>query len=292
MERITVFDFSGVYRDETFYRDLSHEWIDCTDLSGVNGFCDEEALAEIRRRSEGLTGRIHFIDGGNFHYISYVMVMKIEEPFTLVVFDHHTDMKPSLFEELLSCGCWIKRALDDSRYLKRVVLLGVSDELAETIPPEYRERVTVVPESVVAPESAEISESAAEPESTAEPESAVVPESMAIRDEAWLESLRAELDGSVYLSVDKDAFHESEAVTDWDQGTMTLGQLERVCLILKDRCRVLGVDVCGEADSNGGGISYDEAVRINDRANEKIVSIVSSCLPRLAEDGDKGGNEG
>ena len=255
MERITVFDFSGVYRDETFYREIPHEWIDCTDLSGVNGFCDEEALAEIRRRSEALTGRIHFIDGGNFHYISYVTVMKAEEPFTLVVFDHHTDMKPSLFEELLSCGCWIKRALDDCRYLKQVVLLGVSDELAETIPPEYRERV------------------------------AVVTESAAVRDEAWLESLRAGLEGAVWLSVDKDAFCESEAVTDWDQGTMSLGHLERVCRILKERCRILGVDICGEADRLGNGSkSYDEAIRINDSANKRILSIVSRCFSRMEDD--------
>ena len=30
----------------------------------------------------------------------------------------------------------------------------------------------------------------------------------------------------MYLSIDKDAFGREEVVTDWDQGTMTLEQLE------------------------------------------------------------------
>lgn len=119
MISVSVLNFTGVYERESFYKDGDCEWIDCSDLSGVNGFCDEASMEEIEARISGLSGWIHFIDGGNFHYLSYLMVRKIREPFTLVVFDHHTDMKPSIFAGILSCGCWIKRALDDQPYLKR-----------------------------------------------------------------------------------------------------------------------------------------------------------------------------
>ncbi len=116
MISVSVLNFTGVYERESFYKDGDCEWIDCSDLSGVNGFCDEASMEEIEALISGLSGWIHFIDGGNFHYLSYLMVRKIREPFTLVVFDHHTDMKPSIFAGILSCGCWIKRALDDQPY--------------------------------------------------------------------------------------------------------------------------------------------------------------------------------
>lgn len=249
MEPVTVFNFTRVYETETFYRDIPHEWIECTDLKGVSGFCDDEALLLIGRRLRGAKGRIHYIDGGNYHYISYAAVMEIRKPFTLVVFDHHTDMKPPVFEGLLSCGCWIKRALDDNANLKRVILLGVADELVDTIEPEYSGRVTVVPESEAA------------------------------RTDAWIREICGSVSGPVYVSVDKDAFSREETVTDWDQGAMTLGQLEAVLQNLKSNCEFLGADICGEADLNGvGDMTCGEAVRINDEANLKILKIITEVL--------------
>lgn len=257
MEPVTVFNFTRVYEEQTFYRDIPHEWIDCTDLSGVNGFCDDEALTEIRRRMREAKGRIHFIDGGNFHYISYASVMEINVPFTLVVFDHHTDMKPSMFEGLLSCGCWIKRALDDNPKLERVILLGVADELADTVDPEYSKRVTVIPEG----EAARGSEMARGSET--------------MEESSWLQAVFDRVSGLVYISVDKDAFSENEAATDWDQGTMTLNQLEAAVRILRSKCTFLGVDVCGEADgSAAGGENSGEMIRLNDRANRRIMEIL------------------
>ncbi len=59
---------------------------------------------------------------------------------------------------------------------------------------------------------------------------------------------KAEASEAVYLSIDKDAFGREEVVTDWDQGTMTLEQLERAYCRILDSRRILGVDICGEAD--------------------------------------------
>ena len=84
MISVSVLNFTGVYERESFYKDGDCEWIDCSDLSGVNGFCDEASMKEIEARISGLSGWIHFIDGGNFHYLSYLMMRKIREPFTLV----------------------------------------------------------------------------------------------------------------------------------------------------------------------------------------------------------------
>lgn len=251
MESVAVLNFTGVYERENFYKDMKYEWIDCSDLTGVNGFCDDEAIAEIETRIGRLESRMHFIDGGNFHYLSCLLLRKIQEPFTLVVFDHHTDMKPSLFEGLLSCGCWIKRVLDSQPYLKRVIIIGVADELADSVEPEYKDRVRIIPESAAA------------------------------ADDAWLDTLKREAEGAVYLSVDKDAFGREEVVTDWDQGTMTLDQLERAFFVLKD-CRILGADVCGEAerdDSVTGQMSATDEQ--NNAANRRILHMLQILLQEV-----------
>ena len=262
MKSISVLNFSGVYERQSFYKDRDCEWIDCSDLSGVNGFCDETSREEIDARISGLEGWIHFIDGGNFHYLSYLLMKHIREPFTLVVFDHHTDMKPSMFAGLLSCGCWIKEALDALPFLKNVVLIGVADSLADTAEPDYAGRVRIISES------------------------------MAEAGDTWLGILEAEASEAVYLSLDKDAFGREEVVTDWDQGTMTLEQLERAYRILDSR-RILGVDICGEADRDeffSGQMSASDEQ--NDAANRRILRMLLTDQKKPAGRIQKGERDG
>lgn len=262
MKSVSVLNFSGVYERQSFYKDRDCEWIDCSDLSGVNGFCDETSMEEIDARISGLEGWIHFIDGGNFHYLSYLLMKHIREPFTLVVFDHHTDMKPSMFAGLLSCGCWIKEALDTLPFLKNVVLIGVADSLADTAEPDYAGRVRIISES------------------------------MAEAGDTWLGILEAEASEAVYLSIDKDAFGREEVVTDWDQGTMTLEQLERAYRILDSR-RILGVDICGEADRDeffSGQMSASDEQ--NDAANRRILRMLLTDQKKPAGRIQKGERDG
>lgn len=262
MKSISVLNFSGVYERQSFYKDRDCEWIDCSDLSGVNGFCDETSREEIDARISGLEGWIHFIDGGNFHYLSYLLMKHIREPFTLVVFDHHTDMKPSMFAGLLSCGCWIKEALDALPFLKNVVLIGVADSLADTAEPDYAGRVRIISER------------------------------MAEAGDTWLGILEAEASEAVYLSIDKDAFGREEVVTDWDQGTMTLEQLERAYRILDSR-RILGVDICGEADRDeffSGQMSASDEQ--NDAANRRILRMLLTDQKKPAGRIQKGERDG
>ena len=66
---------------------------------------------------------------------------RIEEPFVLVVFDHHPDMQPSLFEHILSCGSWVKDILDSNVNCKKVIIVGASEQLVQSVSPEYKDRV-------------------------------------------------------------------------------------------------------------------------------------------------------
>ena len=93
---IILMNFTHVYEQERFINDIHFQWIDCTDLNGTNYYCDAEAAKVIRQRmAPYLPEGIHFIDSGNYHYISKFWTDKIKTPFSLVVFDHHPDMQPS-----------------------------------------------------------------------------------------------------------------------------------------------------------------------------------------------------
>lgn len=49
----------------------------------------------------------------------------IHEPFDLVLIDHHTDMQSSIVGDMLSCGNWAKKALQNP-FLHRLYLIGPS----------------------------------------------------------------------------------------------------------------------------------------------------------------------
>lgn len=48
----------------------------------------------------------------------------------MVVFDHHPDMQPSLFDEMLSCGSWVKTMLDTNKFLRKVLIVGQPTDLS------------------------------------------------------------------------------------------------------------------------------------------------------------------
>ena len=46
-----IMDFSGIYREESFFENREEVcWLDCRDISGVNGYCSDDAQEEIRKR--------------------------------------------------------------------------------------------------------------------------------------------------------------------------------------------------------------------------------------------------
>lgn len=257
MKSLAVFQMSGIYKD----RDLRECFpgmdlclFDCSEERGTNGFCDEEAKNRLRQQivhmqacleslhtekqhteplhtgedSEGSAeedGRVevpygvHLLDNGNYHYLSALMTERIREPYTLVLIDHHPDMQPSAFGcEVLSCGSWVLNALLTQKNLKRVFALGVEEALKE-------EALLCVREAIGREEYERVRKKI----SFAYPK----PE---------------EVVGGIYLSIDKDVLAKKFVKTNWDQGEMTLPQLED---ILRDLCtnhKVIGMDLSGAPD--------------------------------------------
>ena len=137
-----MMDFSGIYEDQQFWRGKEVSRVEARDIPGTNCYCDEDAMNTIRSRiAPYSSGGIHFIDSGNYHYMTRIWLEKISEPFSLLVFDNHTDMQPPAFGGLLSCGGWIYDSVMELPLLKRVILIGPDEEAFSRVESEIQEKV-------------------------------------------------------------------------------------------------------------------------------------------------------
>lgn len=113
--------------------------LDFTTLSGTTGFCDDAAADEIRRRIADFPARgLHFLDNGNFHYLTRFWCEKISEDFALVVYDHHVDLRKPVFPGLMSCGSWIRDVLLRNRHCRAVLIIGPERAQADIIERELQ----------------------------------------------------------------------------------------------------------------------------------------------------------
>jgi hypothetical protein len=117
-----ILDFSHVYCDENIPRNDKLHWIHCSDIHECDLYCSDAAATEIHRRIDPYGTRgIHFLDSGNYHYVTKIMTDRIDEPFSLILFDHHTDMQSPMIEGMISCGDWARSVLLDNPQLQQLI---------------------------------------------------------------------------------------------------------------------------------------------------------------------------
>lgn len=102
---------SELYSEEQF--DLFPE-LDLRSAHETNCYCSASSASHIREQLSDIdTDAVHWIDSGDYHYLSLLFAEKIQGPFHLILFDNHPDDQASAFEEpgILSCGSWVREAL-------------------------------------------------------------------------------------------------------------------------------------------------------------------------------------
>lgn len=254
---IIVMNFTHVYEQERFLSNKRFRWIDCTDLNGTDCYCDAEAASKLVRRMQPYSPKgLHFIDSGNYHYVSKLWTDKINEPFSMIVFDHHPDMQPSLFDEMLSCGSWVKNMLDTNVWLRKVLIVGAADKLIQAVPHEYQSRVKFYGESALE------------------------------HADAWRKFSDEHVDEPVYISVDKDVLNTESAITNWDQGSLSLASLENLLTIILRSENVIGIDVCGECAHSLDLFDELHCLSIDGKANQELLSLycrIKSACDNSAE---------
>ena len=245
LKETVIMNFSGIYKNQSFYKDHAEKeifWTELSDLSGCNCYCDAEAADRICEEIQNYTGNgIHFIDSGNYHYMTRLWLEKQQVPFRLLVFDNHTDMQPPAFGGLLSCGGWIAASLEELPLLHEVILVGPDEEAYVQVEPELQQKVCFLSREKLSMMTAE-------------------------EKEAFFKNLDADL--PLYISVDKDVLCKEDASTTWSQGDMHLSELMSFLEVVLELQNVVGMDVCGEGDQDSGSEDF-----LNDHANEAILRL-------------------
>jgi len=237
---MTILDFTGACLEERLPEALSDSlsaYVDCRDVEGCRRLCDEAAAAQIRSRLQGLPSEgLHWIDSGDYHYLTAFWCAGLRRPFDLLLVDHHTDMQPAAFEGMLSCGSWVLEMLRHNQMLRHVVILGAAESLrCET--EGWEGRVTMLSEA----------------------------ETAGLDASGLLALIAPHLSGAeLYVSLDKDALAPSEYATNWDQGSLVLEPLCGLLGLLAEK--IIGADLCGCTDFPS---SRDLA------ADLKLISILS-----------------
>ena len=240
-----ITNFSGIYKNQNFYKNYAEEeisWTELSDLSGCNCYCDAEASDRIRKEIQAFTGNgLHFIDSGNYHYMTRLWLEKLQIPFRLLVFDNHTDMQPPAFGGLLSCGGWIAASLEELPLLQEVILVGPDEEAYTQVEPDLQQKVLFLSREKLSTMTTE-------------------------EKEGFFNNLSEDL--PLYVSVDKDVLCKGDASTTWSQGDMHLSELMSFLELVLERQNILGMDVCGECDMDSCSEDF-----LNDHANEAILRL-------------------
>lgn len=83
-KQVVLMNFSGIYETESFYETVPQEnriWLDCRTIPGTNCYCDEEGERELKERMEPLGAEgIHFLDSGNYHYVTKLWLDQVKDP--------------------------------------------------------------------------------------------------------------------------------------------------------------------------------------------------------------------
>lgn len=273
-----ILDFTHVYRDEDIKDIDRFRYIDCSDIQETDMYCSKNAYEKIWGRIEpyGIQG-IHYIDSGNYHYITKIITDHITEPFGLVMYDHHTDMQIPMVPEMMSCGDWAGQALSQNKNLRQLVIVG---------PPALYIEQTL--ESYSGSQSGRLLTFSAE-------------DLHGDLLENKLKLIRTDL--PLYISIDKDVLGPEYTETNWSQGDMSIDGLERLLSVFlggqgeeknSDACRnderyagdirhsrILGIDICGEIQTDIPVPEYLEAEEKNEKVNIELFRFISKHVKKF-----------
>jgi len=239
-----ILDFTHSYSEDLKEREEFH-CLDCFDIEESRLYCSVDSQKKIRDKIEpyGISG-IHFIDSGDYHYITKIMTDFIKEPFILVLIDHHTDMQQPAFEGMINCGSWAQEVLKNHPFLKQLVLIGQNRQTLDLLNRKNKEKVIKISyEQLV---------------------------------EGFIEKplLSIKKEYPIYLSLDEDVLNRQVVRTNWDQGEMTFDMLKNILQILLTKQNVIGIDLCGTYPYEGNVADFLEAQKRNDLFHWELYSYL------------------
>lgn len=251
-DRNLVVNFSNTYSKEIAESLGDTDWIDCSNISGTNMYCTDDAADEIKRRLEEYSPKgVHFIDSGNYHYMTEFFVEKLEGKFSLVLFDYHNDMQVPMIHSFTSCGDWAREVLENNDNLEQLILIGPSQKNIDDIDGISKEKF----DKLVCISLRDLEEKVAEEK---------------------LELIKNDV--PLYVSIDKDVLSKHYAKTNWSQGKMSVELLKKILKRFLVDHDIIGADICGERNPYEPMPKFFEDRGINKKTNKSLYDFLTRVI--------------
>lgn len=197
---------------------------------------------------------VTFLGSGDFHHISSLLINTFNRPLSVIVFDFHPDW--DTLPPHFSCGSWVNQALKNEN-IKKCVLLGVSSDDISSL---WIEGANFY---LLKDNRTEIYPYGHKPSKVFFRR---VPQNLSFtlkkhtffKEIHWDELKRNNLRDfiglvlkriptkDVYISIDKDCLKKEYALTNWEEGSLSLEELLLMLELIKKDLNIVGVDITGD----------------------------------------------
>jgi len=256
-QSIRILDFdASVNKQKNLLRKYPHQIVNLQDLAPsarlwMNGRVKNAVVRRLRATSaRGVT----FIGSGDFHHITPLLLDELQEPVTLIVFDLHPDW--DILPPRFGCGSWVSEALR-KKNIVQCLLFGVASEditfpwiQSANLNALSNDRLRIYP-YCHSPSLVFLRK---------------IPQNSSLRVEKSFLRSRIywdELKGKnltdfflkaigrlavkkAYVSIDKDCLKNEYALTNWEEGKLTLDELILMLKIIKENLDIAGLDITGD----------------------------------------------
>ncbi len=302
-KRIRILNFDdSVIRQRNLLSGYNPEIIELKSLAArARYFSDKKTVDDIRMiiKNRPAKNPVTFLGSGDFHHISSILIDEIEEPLSVIVFDLHPDWDS--LSPLLNCGSWVHEVLKKKNILK-LILIGVSSDDISTF------RIQNGSFDYFEDDRLEIYPYSHKPSSVFFKR---IPPNVSIKAEGdillsriyWNELKNKNLTEfllhvlarlptkKAYISIDKDCLKSEYAMTNWEEGALSLEELLLMLKLIKENTEIVGTDITGDYSRivltgmakkilsyfdhpKRRDISEEAAASLNEKTNLKILDIL------------------
>lgn len=216
---------------------------------------DKKTMKDIEGRIQGsLKSSITFLGSGDFHHISHILINQFEQPLSLIIFDFHPDW--DTLPPRFGCGSWLTQTLKNKNILK-CILIGVSSSDISSwwvesgnLDSLKSDRLEIYPYSH-RPSLAFFKDVPANISLKIEKGffyNKIYWNELKGKDltEFFLSLLKRIPTEQVYISIDKDCLKKEYALTNWEEGHMSLEEFLLMLKLIKENLDIIGMDITGD----------------------------------------------
>ncbi len=246
----------SIVKQQLLVSKYNPEIIDLRDLGPLARlWMNEKVRDRIKERIQGSSrGSVTFYGSGDFHHISSILINQFQDPISVIVFDFHPDW--DTLPPRIGCGSWVNQILKKEN-VKKCALIGVSsDDISSwwvqsgNLDSLENNRVEIYPYAHK-PSKAFFKR---------------IPQNISFdfrnrllfneiywnelknknQEDFFLSLLKRLPTKQVYISIDKDCLKKDNALTNWEEGYLSLEELLAMLKLIKDNLDIVGVDITGD----------------------------------------------